>query len=77
MNIIRLMSHTQQINGTVQNNTQSDNTSWRHQVETYSTLLALCDGKPPVNGGFPSQRPVTQSFDVFFDFRLNKRVGKQ
>ena len=26
--------------------------------------------------GFPSQRPVTQSFDVFFDLRLNKRLSK-
>ena len=34
-------------------------------------------GEPPVTGGFPSQRPVTQSFDVFFDLRLNKRSSKQ
>ena len=34
-------------------------------------------GLPPVTGGFPSQRPVTQSFDVFFDLRLNKRLSKQ
>ena len=27
--------------------------------------------------GFPSQRPVTRSFDVFFDLRLNKRLSKQ
>ena len=26
---------------------------------------------------FPSQRPVTRSFDVFFDLRLNKRLSKQ
>ena len=25
----------------------------------------------------PAQRPVTQSFDVFFDLRLNKQVSKQ
>ena len=25
----------------------------------------------------PSQRPVTRSFDVFFDLRLNKRLNKQ
>ena len=25
----------------------------------------------------PPQRPVTRSFDVFFDLRLNKRLGKQ
>ena len=28
-------------------------------------------------GEFPSQRPVTQSFDVIFDLRLNKRLSKQ
>ena len=36
-------------------------------------LLALCEGNPPVTGGFPSQRPVTRSFGVFFDLR--KRLG--
>ena len=28
-------------------------------------------------GEFPAQKPVTQSFDVFFDLRLNKRLSKQ
>ena len=28
-------------------------------------------------GEFPSQRPVTRSFDVFSDLRLNKRLSKQ
>ena len=32
---------------------------------------------PFVTGEFPSQRPVTQSFDSFFDLRLNKRLSKQ
>ena len=50
---------------------------WRHQMETFSTLLALCAGKLPVTGEFPSQRTVTRSFDVFFDLRLNKRLSKQ
>ena len=27
-------------------------------------------------GEFPAQRPVTRSFDVFFDLRLNKRLRK-
>ena len=30
-----------------------------------------------VPGEFPTQRPVTRSFDVFFDLRLNKRLSKQ
>ena len=50
---------------------------WRHQMETFPALLALCAGNSPVPGEFPSQRPVTQSFDVFFDLCLNKRLGKQ
>ena len=28
-------------------------------------------------GEFPTQRPVTRSFEVFFDLRLNKRLSKQ
>ena len=28
-------------------------------------------------GEFPTQRPVTRSFDVFFDLLLNKRLSKQ
>ena len=28
-------------------------------------------------GEFPAQRPVTRSFDVFFDMRQNKRLCKQ
>ena len=36
-------------------------------METFSALLALCEGKPPVTGGFSSQKPVTRSFDVFLD----------
>ena len=30
-----------------------------------------------VTAEFPAQRPVTRSFDVFFDRRLNKRLSKQ
>ena len=50
---------------------------WRHQMETFSALLARCEGNSPVTGEFPSQRPVTQSFDVFFDLALNKQLSKQ
>ena len=46
-------------------------------METFSALLAICAGKSPVPGEFPAQRPVTWSFDVFFDLRLNKRLSKQ
>ena len=50
---------------------------WRHQMETFSALLAICEGNSPVPDEFPTQRPVTRSFDVFFDLRLNKRLSKQ
>ena len=36
-------------------------------METFFELLVFCEGNPPVTGG------VTQSFDIFFDVRLNKR----
>ena len=49
----------------------------RHQMETFSALLVLCAGNSPVIGEFPAQRPVTWSFDIFFDLRLNKRLRKQ
>ena len=52
-------------------------TWWRHQMETFSALLAICAGNSSVPGDFPAQRPVTRSFDVFFDLRLNKRLSKQ
>ena len=52
-------------------------TWWRHQMETFSVLLALCAGNSPVTGELPAQRPVTRSFDVFIDLRLNKRLRKQ
>ena len=35
----------------------------------------LCNS--PVPGEFPAKRPVTRSFDVFFDLRLNKQLSKQ
>ena len=50
---------------------------WRHQIETFSVFLALCAGNSPVTGEFPSQRPMTRSFGVFFYLRLNKQLSKQ
>ena len=51
---------------------QCSSTWWRHQMETFFVLLAICAGNSP-----PAQRPVTRSFDVFFDMRPNKRLSKQ
>ena len=43
-------------------------------METFSALLGICAG----NKKFPAQRPVTQSFDVFFIcFWLNGSVNNR
>ena len=48
----------------------------RHQMGTFSALLAICAGTSLIPGEFPTQRPVMPSFDVFFDLRPNKRLNK-
>ena len=54
-----------------------ESASRRHQMEKFSALLSLCAGNSPATGEFPSQRPVTRSFDIFFGLRLNKRLSKK
>ena len=44
---------------------------------TFSALLAICAGNSLVTDKFPSQRPVTRSFGVFFDLYLNKPLIKR
>ena len=39
---------------------------WKH----FPRYSSHCAGNSPVTGEFPSQRPVTQSFEVSFDLRL-------
>ena len=46
-------------------------------MEAYSVLLAICAGNSPIPGEFPAQRPVTRSFYVFFDLRLNDWVNNR
>ena len=50
---------------------------WRYQMEMFSASLALYAENSPITREFPTQRPVTRSFDVFFDLRLNKRLSIQ
>ena len=40
-------------------------------------IFRVIAGNSPVTGEFPSPRPVTRSFDVFFDLHPNKRLSKQ
>ena len=54
---------------------QSSAPWWRHQMEIFAALLAICATNSPVPGEFPSQRAVTRSFDVFFD--LNAWVNNR
>ena len=42
----------------------------------YRVTGPLC-GEFTGPGEFPTQSPVTRSFDVFFDLRVNKRLSKQ
>ena len=46
---------------------------WKHFPRNWPFV----QGNSPVTGEFPAQRPVTWSFDVFFDLHLNKRLSKQ
>ena len=46
-------------------------TWWRHQMETFCALLAICAGNSPV----PTQRPVTRSFGFFICARINGWVN--
>ena len=45
-------------------------------METFSALLAFYAGNSPVTGEFPAERPVTLSFDVFFDLRPDEQLSK-
>ena len=49
-------------------------TSWNGNI--FRVTGPLC-GEFASPGEFPAQRPVTWSFDVFFDLRPNKRLSKQ
>ena len=50
---------------------------WRHQMGTFSALLALTEiHRSPVDSPHKGQS-MTRSFDVFFDLRLNKRLSKK
>ena len=45
-------------------------------VNIFRVTGPLC-GEFTGPGEVPTQRPVTRSFDIFFDLRLNKRLSKQ
>ena len=47
---------------------------WKHFPRYWPFVRGIHRSGP---GDFPSQRPLTRSFDVSFDLRLNKRLSKQ
>ena len=49
-------------------------TRWRHQMETFSALLAFCAGNSPMNSPHKGQ---WRGALIFFYLRLNKRLSKQ
>ena len=52
------------------------NTWWRHQMETFSALLAFVQGIL-CSRRIPTKKASDASFDVFFDLRLIKWWSKQ
>ena len=46
-------------------------------MELLSALVEFCAGNSPIPGELPAQRPVTRSFGILFDLRLNQRLSKQ
>ena len=42
-------------------NTTRMSPRWRHQMKKFSALLVLCEGNPPVNGGFQWRRALVFS----------------
>ena len=50
---------------------------WRHEMEPFSTLLALSAGNSPVPVNSPHKGQWRGTFDVFSDLRLNKQLSKQ
>ena len=58
------------------NHCRNDCMGWRHSMMT-SSIGIIFRVTGPWCGEFPAQRPMTRSFDVSFDLRLNTRLCKQ
>ena len=50
---------------------------WRHQMETFSALLAICAGNSPLNGEFPAQSQWRGALTFSLICALNKRLSKK
>ena len=56
----------------LQRKIHNDVIKWKHFPRDWPFVRGITGP-----GDFPTQRPVTRSFDVFFDLGLNKRLSKQ
>ena len=74
---VKLIDCSTALPGSQQRNYQSPAFMMTSSNGNISALLAICAGNSPVTVEFPTQRPVTRSFGVFFYLRLNKRLSKQ
>ena len=60
-----------------------DDIKWRHFPRYWTFVRRIHPSpvdsphKPPATGGFPSQRPVTRGFDVFFDKSYTSDVKRR
>ena len=50
---------------------------WRHQMETFSALLAFCARNSPVTGEFPHKGQWRWALILYLICALNKRLSKQ
>ena len=49
---------------------------WRHEMETFSALLAICAGNSPVPGEFPTKKASDAELWCFLCLRPNKQLSK-
>ena len=57
--------------------TDHSNSWWRHQMETFSALLATCAGKSPVPVNYRRKGQWRGALLFFFYLRPNERLSKQ
>ena len=57
--------------------TEMPPTWWSHQMETFSTLLAICAFEFTGDRWIPHTKASNAGFGVLFDLRLNKQLSKQ
>ena len=50
---------------------------WRHKMETFSALLALCEGNLPVTSGSPYKGQFRGALMCFFNLRWNKQLSRR